>query len=95
MRVLDMGPDAEDKAAVKHFRQFWGDKAELRRFKVSSPHTWDTYTLLPFQCMSWQLLAVCTTPLLFAYLNTQSIRPTILPTVAYYIVYYFYSLSVS
>ena len=29
-----MGPEADDKAAVQAFRAFWGDKAELRRFKV-------------------------------------------------------------
>lgn len=34
MRVLDVGPEADDKAAVQAFRAFWGDKAELRRFKV-------------------------------------------------------------
>lgn len=34
LRVLDVGPEADDKAAVKEFRAFWGDKAELRRFKV-------------------------------------------------------------
>ena len=32
-RSLDKGPSAEDKEAAALFRGFWGDKAELRRFK--------------------------------------------------------------
>ena len=32
-RSVDRGPPAEDKVAATAFRQFWGEKAELRRFK--------------------------------------------------------------
>ncbi|KAL8656226.1 MAG: hypothetical protein Q9226_002739 [Calogaya cf. arnoldii] len=32
-RTVDRGPSVEDKAASADFRRFWGDKAELRRFK--------------------------------------------------------------
>ena len=32
-RTVDRGPSAEDKAAAAEFRRFWGDKAELRRYK--------------------------------------------------------------
>ncbi|RCI04195.1 hypothetical protein CU098_009525 [Rhizopus stolonifer] len=32
-RLVDQGPDASDEAAVAEFRQFWGSKSELRRFK--------------------------------------------------------------
>nr|KMM64365.1 hypothetical protein CPAG_00717 [Coccidioides posadasii RMSCC 3488] len=32
-RIVDRGPLAEDKEASSDFREFWGDKAELRRFK--------------------------------------------------------------
>ena len=35
-RTVDRGPFAEDKAAAAQFRMFWGDKAELRRFKDGS-----------------------------------------------------------
>lgn len=35
-RLVDHGPPAEDKVAAAAFRQFWGDKAELRRFKDGS-----------------------------------------------------------
>lgn len=35
-RVIDKGPSAEDKQAAAAFRKFWGDKAELRRFKDGS-----------------------------------------------------------
>ncbi|KAI8075247.1 Nrap protein [Gongronella butleri] len=35
-RLVDQGPDAQDKAACAVFDAFWGDKAELRRFKDGS-----------------------------------------------------------
>lgn len=35
-RVVDHGPPVEDKNAAAAFRAFWGDKAELRRFKDGS-----------------------------------------------------------
>lgn len=35
-RAVDHGPPAEDKKAATKFRRFWGEKAELRRFKDGS-----------------------------------------------------------
>ncbi|KAK0921819.1 U3 snoRNP protein [Friedmanniomyces endolithicus] len=35
-RTVDHGPPAEDKAEAASFRTFWGEKAELRRFKDGS-----------------------------------------------------------
>lgn len=35
-RAVDRGPSAVDKVAAAEFRVFWGDKAELRRFKDGS-----------------------------------------------------------
>ena len=35
-RTVDRGPYAEDKVAAAQFRLFWGDKADLRRFKDGS-----------------------------------------------------------
>lgn len=35
-RIVDHGPPVEDKNAAAAFRAFWGDKAELRRFKDGS-----------------------------------------------------------
>ena len=32
-RVVDHGPSAENKTEATEFRRFWGEKAELRRFK--------------------------------------------------------------
>ncbi|XP_078435901.1 nucleolar protein isoform X2 [Wolffia australiana] len=32
-RIVDIGPNADDKEEAAKFREFWGDKAELRRFK--------------------------------------------------------------
>ena len=47
-RSVDHGPSAEDKKSAADFRKFWGEKAELRRFKDGSiqesliwtPDTW-------------------------------------------------------
>ena len=33
LRAVDMGPPAESPKAAA-FREFWGDRAELRRYKV-------------------------------------------------------------
>jgi len=35
-RAVDRGPSADQKAAAAAFRRFWGEKAELRRFKDGS-----------------------------------------------------------
>lgn len=35
-RLVDHGPSAEEKKAAAKFQKFWGDKAELRRFKDGS-----------------------------------------------------------
>ncbi|KAI8343288.1 Nrap protein [Chlamydoabsidia padenii] len=35
-RLVDQGPDAQDKVACKTFTDFWGKKSELRRFKDGS-----------------------------------------------------------
>ncbi|KAL6721097.1 U3 snoRNP protein [Lecanora helva] len=35
-RTVDRGPSVEDKEAAAAFRAFWGEKAELRRFKDGS-----------------------------------------------------------
>ncbi|ERT02730.1 hypothetical protein HMPREF1624_01031 [Sporothrix schenckii ATCC 58251] len=35
-RHIDHGPPAEDKKEAKKFREFWGERAELRRFKDGS-----------------------------------------------------------
>lgn len=35
-RLVDMGPDSSNDEAVAEFRQFWGNKSELRRFKDGS-----------------------------------------------------------
>jgi U3 small nucleolar RNA-associated protein 22 len=35
-RQVDQGPSVENKQAAKEFRKFWGQKAELRRFKDGS-----------------------------------------------------------
>ncbi|KAK1287468.1 hypothetical protein QJS10_CPB19g00575 [Acorus calamus] len=44
-RVVDIGPDAEDKLEVIKFRKFWGEKAELRRFKdgvIAESTVWES-----------------------------------------------------
>ncbi|XP_022152358.1 nucleolar protein 6 [Momordica charantia] len=44
-RVVDIGPDAENKEEALKFRRFWGEKAELRRFKdgrIAESTVWET-----------------------------------------------------
>lgn len=48
-QVVDVGPDAENKEEVLKFRKFWGDKAELRRFKdgrIAESTVWE--------CAPWE-----------------------------------------
>lgn len=48
-RVVDIGPDAENKNEALKYRKFWGDKAELRRFKdgrISESTVWE--------CKPWE-----------------------------------------
>lgn len=60
-RVLDMGPASSDEAAGAAFRQLWGEKAELRRFKdgsiaesvVWTPSRPEEAALIPSQAASW------------------------------------------
>ncbi|KAG8659917.1 nucleolar protein 6 isoform X2 [Manihot esculenta] len=43
-RVVDIGPDAENKEEALKFRKFWGEKAELRRFrdgKIAESTVWE------------------------------------------------------
>ena len=45
-RTIDRGPSAEDKEAAATFRRFWGEKAELRRFKdgnIQESLIWSTH----------------------------------------------------
>ena len=35
LQLRDIGPAADSIKAAAKFRQFWGDKAELRRFQVT------------------------------------------------------------
>ncbi|KAJ6378798.1 hypothetical protein OIU78_028927 [Salix suchowensis] len=44
-RVVDIGPDAEKKEEATRFRKFWGEKAELRRFKdgkIAESTVWES-----------------------------------------------------
>ncbi|KAI8566766.1 hypothetical protein RHMOL_Rhmol02G0067400 [Rhododendron molle] len=49
LRVVDIGPNAENKNEALKFRKFWGDKAELRRFKdgtIAESTVWE--------CKQWE-----------------------------------------
>ncbi|XP_052196632.1 uncharacterized protein LOC127803986 isoform X2 [Diospyros lotus] len=49
LRVVDIGPNAENKDEALKFRKFWGDKAELRRFKdgtIAESTVWE--------CKQWE-----------------------------------------
>ncbi|KAF7151525.1 hypothetical protein RHSIM_Rhsim02G0060300 [Rhododendron simsii] len=48
-RFVDIGPNAENKNEALKFRKFWGDKAELRRFKdgtIAESTVWE--------CKQWE-----------------------------------------
>ncbi|WJZ86013.1 hypothetical protein VitviT2T_005516 [Vitis vinifera] len=53
-RVVDVGPNAEHKDEALKFRKFWGEKAELRRFKdgmiaestVWESKQWERHTII-------------------------------------------------
>ncbi|XP_010533807.1 PREDICTED: nucleolar protein 6 [Tarenaya hassleriana] len=45
-RMVDIGPNAENKIESLKFRKFWGEKAELRRFKdgrIAESTVWETH----------------------------------------------------
>lgn len=49
LRVVDIGPNAENKDEALKFRKFWGDKSELRRFKdgtIAESTVWE--------CKQWE-----------------------------------------
>jgi U3 small nucleolar RNA-associated protein 22 len=44
-RLVDLGPSSDDDTLAKQFRSFWGDRAELRRFKdgrICESIIWDS-----------------------------------------------------
>lgn len=44
LRAVDIGPPADQAAAAAEFRQFWGDRSELRRFQdgaICEAVVWD------------------------------------------------------
>ncbi|XP_078173344.1 nucleolar protein isoform X1 [Carex rostrata] len=52
-RIVDIGPSAENKDEVIKFRKFWGEKAELRRFKdgnIAESTVWE--------CDPWERHAI-------------------------------------
>ncbi|KAK4685401.1 U3 small nucleolar RNA-associated protein 22, partial [Tremellales sp. Uapishka_1] len=62
-RVIDIGPSADHPVEGTAFRELWGDKAELRRFKdgsISESVVWDLTrpeeaTLIPGKIVQWLL----------------------------------------
>ena len=56
-RLVDQGPAAKDKQASSSFRQFWGEMAELRRFKDGSIRESIIWSASSNQTVIEQLLA--------------------------------------
>jgi U3 small nucleolar RNA-associated protein 22 len=59
-RIVDRGPSAEQAKEAAAFRKFWGDKAELRRFKDGSiieSIVWTAGSTSIFQCIISYVLA--------------------------------------
>lgn len=55
LQLRDIGPPAENVKAAAKFRQFWGDKAELRRFQVCPKQSFVQLMLL-CACISMHLV---------------------------------------
>ncbi|KAK5099511.1 U3 snoRNP protein [Exophiala xenobiotica] len=56
LRFVDHGPAVEEKQESKQFRDFWGDKAELRRFKngrISESLAWSADTPVAQQIIQY------------------------------------------
>ena len=53
LQLRDIGPAADNLKAAAQFRQFWGDKAELRRFQVST-QWYREQQCESMQCWRWQ-----------------------------------------
>nr|ADN34232.1 nucleolar RNA-associated protein [Cucumis melo subsp. melo] len=68
-RVVDIGPNADDKEDALKFRRFWGEKAELRRFKdgriaeSTDPITFSGTLLAAYEVLSKRLRSVEDIPL--------------------------------
>ncbi|GMK59457.1 hypothetical protein CspeluHIS016_0800630 [Cutaneotrichosporon spelunceum] len=73
-RVLDMGPASDNDAGCAEFRQLWGERAELRRFKngaIAESVVWsvarpEEAALIPLRAVQWLLehhLGASTTPI--------------------------------
>ena len=45
LQLRDIGPPAESVKAAAAFRQFWGDRAELRRFQVCLGTCYEVYAV--------------------------------------------------
>ncbi|BEJ17027.1 hypothetical protein CspHIS471_0604280 [Cutaneotrichosporon sp. HIS471] len=73
-RVLDMGPASDNEAGCAVFRELWGERAELRRFKngaIAESVVWsvprpEDAALIPLRAVQWLLehhLGASTTPI--------------------------------
>lgn len=58
-RIIDLGPNSEEKEAAAKFRGFWGSKSELRQFKDSAIRecvAWEHLkdkTMIPKEIITW------------------------------------------
>lgn len=58
-RIIDLGPNSEEKEAAANFRGFWGSKSELRQFKDSAIRecvAWEHLkdkTIIPKEIITW------------------------------------------
>lgn len=64
-RLVDHGPSVEDKVASEDFREFWGEKAELRRFKdgrINESVVWSSGTSVTKQIVQYLIAKYLGTP---------------------------------
>ncbi|RMZ85406.1 hypothetical protein DV737_g719, partial [Chaetothyriales sp. CBS 132003] len=81
-RLVDHGPSADDQEASREFRAFWGDKAELRRFRdgsISESLVWSASEPVTLQILSHLVARHFKQSPSLAVLKTQRLEDNLLP----------------
>ncbi|KAK7883771.1 U3 snoRNP protein [Exophiala xenobiotica] len=82
-RLVDHGPSADEQEEAAEFRKFWGEKAELRRFKdgsISEALVWTSGTSVTLQIITHLLMLHFKLPPSSVSSNTPNLEATMLPS---------------
>lgn len=81
-RLVDHGPSADEQVEAAEFRKFWGEKAELRRFKdgsISESLVWTAGTPVTLQILARLCMLHLKLPPSAIKLTTRDLESTSLP----------------